>query len=730
MSKTRILLLGTVASAVWLSGPVRAQTATPTPTAPQAVEEDGSRIADIVVTAQKRSENLQDVPISITAITGDAITASGVNTVEGISAAVPGITLTRQSAATLIYIRGIGTTGGQSGQEGAVATFVDGVYQPSMSGSTFSLNNIERIEVLKGPQGTLYGRNATGGAVNVITRTPSYQPRVEGDVSYGNRNTLEGSFYATAGITENVAADIAAYYSNTKDGFGRNVVTGNRVNTRKDIAVRGKLLIEPDADTRIVLSGDYSEDSGSYGVSLRPVGDTTRLLLGPAPDLGSFYNIENDFDPSLKTTNWGGSARVEHDFGGPQFTSITAYRDLKQFQNLDLDFGPLPLFEANLHEANWQFTQEFQLASAKDSKLQWIAGLFYLNASASYQPYDLAGAGFAANGIFGALNRPEQKTQSYAAYGQATYPIFSDTNLTLGGRYTIDKRQLGGTAGATLLDGSEIVTAQLNNHATFKKPTWRIALDHRFSPELLAYASYSRGFKSGVYNLTSPTDPVVEPETLDAFEVGFKSDLLDRHLRLNAAAFYYTYDQIQLTIIQGAAQTLLNAAKAEVYGLDMDFEAVLGRHFSIKGGGQYVHGRYNDFPGAPISTPNPTFPFGTTIVSGDASGNRLIRTPDWSASISADLHAPVGPGELSANLSYTYNDGFTFEPDERLTQKAYSLVNGQIRFAGPDERYSVRIFARNLFDTKYWVQKTTVFTGDLGNPGYGRQFGVGLGFKF
>lgn len=726
MKKLSLLLTGT--SLVLCCGPVMAQTQTQTQAGPQTE----NRLEDIVVTAQKRSQNLQDVPISVAAITGDTIAASGVNSIEGISSVVPGITLTRQSAATIIFIRGIGTTGGQAGQEGAVATFVDGVYQPSMSGSTFSLNNIERIEVLKGPQGTLYGRNATGGAVNVLTRDPSYTPTAQAEFGYGNRNTVDASAYVSGPIIGDVvAADIAALYSNVMDGFGKNVVTGTNVNTRKDWSLRSKILIEPGADTKIVMSGDYTVNSGSYGVSFNPLPGATRILQGVTADLGGRFNIENDFDPSLETKNWGVSGRLEQDMGDIRLTSITAYRDLQQYQHLDLDTGPLPLFEADLHETNSQFTQELQLASASGSKVQWIAGLFYLDAKSAYEPYNLFGLGFGAMGITGFSNRPQMKTQSYAAFGQATFPLFDEsTNLTLGARYTIDKRKFARNLNNIEFDGSITPVPFPDDQRTFKKPTWRIALDHKFADDTMVYGSYSRGFKSGVYNLSAPADPVVRPETLDAFEVGVKSDLFDRRLRVNLAGYYYTYKDIQLTIIKGAGQSLLNAATASVYGVDLDFEAILGNNLTLRGGGQLIRARYGEFKDAPIGTVLTAFPFGTTFTPGDASGNRMIRTPTFSANVAADYHVPVGSGEVSANVSYAYNSGFFFEPDQRLKQKAYSLVNAQLRWSFEDDTFYVKAFAKNLFDTKYWIQQTGVFTGDLGNLAFGRQYGAAVGFKF
>jgi len=699
----------------------------------------GGGLEEIIVTAQKRSENLQDVPIAVTAVTSDALASAGVSNIESLAASVPGITITRQSAAALIYLRGIGTTGGQSGQEGAVATFVDGVYQPSMSGSTFAFNNIERIEVLKGPQGTLYGRNATGGAVNVITREPSHEPTAKFDIGYGNRETLEASAYVSGGLTDNIAIDLAGLYNNVNDGFGRNQITGSKVNTKKDWGVRSKLLFQPSDQTKITLGADYSKNSGAFGVSYNPVPGTTQTLLGPAPaDFGNRYDIRSDFDPSLSTKNWGVSGRIEQGIGDLTLTSITAYRSLDQFQNLDLDAGPLPLAEANLQETNTQFTQEFQLASGKSSPLQWILGLFYLDAKAGYSPFDLRGQVFgldptlAAIGANGQYITDEQKTKSYAVFGQATYALTDRLNITAGARYSIDKRNLDYDFSFTApaAPGGLIPVASGTKKKTFKEPTWRLALDYELADHVLLYGSYSRGFKSGVYNLTSPLDPVVEPEKLDAYEIGVKSELFDRTLRLNVAGFYYKYSNIQLTIIKGGAQTLINAAKAEVKGAEAEFQWAPTKGLMINGGLQYIDGEYTDFPLTPVTTLNPVFPFGVVTTPTPTKGLQLIRSPKFSGNVTADYEFEVGgDNSLGFNVAYQYSGAYPFEPDGRLRQKAYSVVNGSIRFKLEDA-VTLRLWGRNIFDKKYYAQKTSSFLGDLQNVAFGRQYGFSIGYEF
>jgi iron complex outermembrane receptor protein len=440
--------------------------------------------------------------------------------------------------------------------------------------------------------------------------------------------------------------------------------------------------------------------------------------------------------PYLSIRSSGGSARIEQDMNFAQFTSITAYRKLDNFQDGDLDAGPLQLIEFPLTEKNSQFTQEFQLASDSGS-VNWIAGLYYLGSTAKYDPYNLMGLAFAPQGLAGVRQYSNQDTQSLAAYGQATFEVARDTNLTLGARYTHDERKLNSTGYGDLLAGFAVPLFDISDKSTFNKPTWRIALDHQFSGDVMAYVSYSRGFKSGVYNLTSPTDPVVKPETLDAYEIGIKSQLLDHRLQLNASTFYYDYSDIQLTTIKGASQILVNAAKAKIYGVDVDFNAALTETLSLRGGVELLHGRYDSFPNAPVVNPNHGFPFGNVSVDCtanptgcDATDNKMINTPDFTANLAVDQRIPLSVGQLNANVSYAYNSGFYFNADNRIKQDAYGLVNAQLSWMSPKETYKLTLWARNLFDKEYLQFVSEAPTGDLGSPGMGRSYGVTVGVKY
>lgn len=698
-----------------------------------------AQVEDIVVTAQKRSENLQDVPISISAVTSDTLQSAGVKGTEDLQIAVPGIQVSRQNTSTQFYIRGIGTTGAAAGQEAATAVFVDGVYMPSMTGSTLGLNNIERVEVLKGPQGTLYGRNATAGAVNVITRTPSTDTHANAEFGYGNYDTVDASTYITTGLADNVAIDFAGRYANQGNGFGRNVTTGGDANKRREYALRTKLYGDFGA-LKLTAAADYSKETGDTGVTYRPT-ETGVLLSGQKGYSYGFYDIQADATPVTRVVNKGISGRVEYDAGPITITSITAYRDVSQFTVVDFDASELPLAKVLQTEGNGQFTEELQFASSNKNGFDWIVGLFYLDSYAKYAPFALEGA-FAAPFVRqNVLAR--QDTKSYAAYAQATLDVWQDARITVGARYTIDKRELTASVTANSPAGTEVsLVPEFSKQETFKKPQWRIALDQRLNSDVLLYASYSRGFKSGVYNLTDPFNPVVRPETLDAFEVGVKSDLFDRRLRFNVAGFYYLYDDIQLTSLIQANQQLLNAAKAKVYGIDVDFNAVPVENLNIRGGGQWLHARYTNFPGVPIvvpgvagnatvSCPDPSGALPNSPGFCDGSGNRMIKTPDIQFTFGVDYTIPLASGSgLTFTADWLYNDGFFWEPANRTRQKSYSLVNGQVRWTNADKSVFVRVWARNLLDKEYYNQIVEAVTGDIGTPAAPRTYGASVGFSF
>ncbi len=705
-------------------------------------------LEEIVVTAQKRAESLQDVPIAVNAIDGDSLTMSGASGIEHLAVAVPGINITRQATATMIYLRGVGTTGGQAGLDSAVSMFQDGVLLPSLSGATLMFNNIERIEVLKGPQGTLYGRNATGGAINIVTKEPSSEFSGSVEVGYGAYDTKTVNAYLTAPLSDSVAADVAIYSSDQGEGYGENIITGNDTNYREDKGIRSKVIISPTETLDITLAGDYNEASGAIGAAYRPINDSPTLDGGTGWS-GDFYDIQSDFDGEMRyNDSWGLSGRIDYDLGWATLSSITAYRELESAFISDNDVTALPLLKVDLEESNEQFTQELQLTGYLENGGSWIAGLYYLDGTSAYDQFRLEGGVFAALPvpgpvpIFATDHYATMDTKSYAVFGQTSYPISDSSNLTVGLRYTKDEREIeafGGfedAAGNLLvpyISADPVLQTAYTDDADFDEVTWRLAVDHQLTEDAMIYASYSRGFKSGVYNLTAPTDEILDPEILDAYEIGLKSELFDNRLRLNAAIFHYAYDALQVSIIEGASQKILNAAEAEITGIDFDFVAALSETLTISGGGAWLDATYSSFEDAPLATADPTYSTGAAIIlsSSDASDNRLIRTPEVSLNLSLDYANDISLGEVWANLTYAWQNDYAFEPDHVLKQDAYGLLNFAAGInAIANTNFSAKVWARNLTDEEYLNQANASPYAFLGAAGEPRTYGVTVGYDF
>lgn len=693
---------------------------------------------EIIVTAQKKSENLQTVPIAITALSADTAQAAGVRVTEDLNVVTPGLNLGRSSGGAVILLRGVGALTAQAGQDASVPVFIDGVYQLSGASALFALNNVERVEVLKGPQGTLYGRNATGGAINIITRTPSSDTAAEAEWGYGNYDTVEARFYGTTGIAQGVAADLALYYNNQGEGWGRNVTTGEEVAKRRDFSVRSKVKFEASDTTQITLSGDYWKTSGSIGPNFRPVETTSAIITGQQGFPYGFYDVQSNDTPFGSNEQFGVSLRLEQELGDMKLVSISAYQQGNRKERADLDSIELDILTYSFTAKLKAFTQEFQLSGNAGDNLDWIVGAFFLDSKEGYEPFVLEGAGVAPlETVTQGYNY--QRTRSYAAFGQATLKVTPSTRLTLGARYTVDERRVRAISTGELpgeLPGQgSIPIFDVSQKATFKKPTWRIGIDHDLSPDAMVYATYSRGFKSGIFNLSAPDNDPVKPEVLDAFEIGLKSKIAGR-LRFNPSVFYYAYKDIQAAKIQGGQQFLLNAAKAEIYGLDADFEFAASDRLTLRGGMSYLHARYKEFQDAPVFVPNLTFPYGNLTVDCaadpagcDLSGNRIPRSPDWTANLGADYRIPVGAGEIMLSGTYAYNDGWKWEADNRTSQKPFHIVNAQIMWSAPDEAFNVRVWGRNLLKEKYYSQVQSALA-DLGVVAAPRTYGVSMGFKF
>jgi iron complex outermembrane receptor protein len=682
-------------------------------------------LAEVVVVAQRRTENAQTVPIAISAISGDTLAQTfGVNNIETLQQAVPGLNISMDTGNTKIFLRGVGTTAVAT--DNSVGVYVDGVYVAAQAASFMNLANIDHVEVDKGPQGTLFGRNTTGGVVQIVTKTPSSTPSADLTLGYGNYNTFTLNLYGTSGIAPNLAADFAFYYNNQLDSPGMNVTTGAKNIFRQNTQViRNKWLWTPTDGTTVTLALDYTQDRQANGIvwSFLPgavgVDDKTTYL--------GFYNTASDLDNHWTDRNYGASLRVEQDLGWSRLVSITGARDSLNIHTLDQDATPLHLIDANpLPELDETLTQELQLQSpVGNERFKWIVGLYYMNDRFASLPLVINEGDYSPSGLTYTMVDVyvRESTRSYAEFGQATWEFLPGTHLTLGVRNTDDTKSIGGN---TLVDGFDAVHGRQT--ADFSKVTYRAVLDRQFTPDILGYVSWNTGFKSGQYSLVNFTEPPVKPEVLTAYETGFKTEFLYRRLRVNASAFDYKYRDIQVQEVVVGGTQLVNAAQATIYGLDLEINAKLTRSLSLQASLEWLHARYTDFPNDPSYVPARAG--GNDLITINGAGFHMSNAPDFSAYGAANYTMAVAGGMLDVNVNGSYNSGYYWDPDNRLRQPAFALLGGYAKWTDGEGKWSYRLWGNNVTSRHYYPYEDAFAFGDIYSPAMPATYGVAVERKF
>ena len=721
----------------------------------QAQQAPEGGLEEVIVTAQKREQNAQDVPISITALSaGDLATAGTTSTVD-LKSVVPSLNITTGVAGFgMPRLRGIGASGQGPGIENPVAVYIDDVYYGATFGNIQSLFDTAQVVVSKGPQGTLYGRNTTGGLIQIRTRDPEFDLAGKAQVGYGNYDTANGGFFLTGGLSDSVAMSVSAQYDKRDKGYGVNRFTGNEVMTSESWAGRVKLLWKIGEDTDLRISVDTNGRDGAdptfRNFELNALGQNVNTLIrnaGGDPN----YDIFSDVDPELRARQSGASVVFEHDFGGFSFKSVTAYRDTSLSTYFDPDGttqARLRIFNDNFDE---QFTQEIDLISADDGRFKWTVGAFYMWNSAGQDPGRTTGlTTFGGNGYSDTIT--DVRLNSLSGFAEGTYALTDATNLTAGIRYTNDDREF--EAKTVTFNGNTNVTTTsptIRDNRTFGDPSWKLSIDHRFSPELMVYASYNRGFRSGTFVPQASPVIALEPEQIDGYEIGLKSDLLDQRLRLNVSGYYYDQTNVQVQQVIAGVNSVYNADGAEIYGADADFILSVTNRFRVFGGVGWTDATYTNFTNAIISVPYPlpagfVIPPGQTclgtfgspaaqlggncLIRGDGSGNQLQNTPKLTANLGGSLEIPTGIGTFTLAANYYYNDGFVATADERVVQGSYSLVDASITWRNVGERMYARLWGNNLSEEFYRTQLSATNSGDNGTPGAPRTYGLTLGVEF
>lgn len=711
--------------------PVAAQTAPQMPASPEAgTPEQSGELEEIVVTAQRRSENLQNVPIAVSAVTSTQLNQANVGGVLDLKIAVPSLNSTSTAGYLTSSLRGVGSNAFAQGVESPVALYVDGVYYASGQASALTLNNIAQIEVLKGPQGTLFGRNATGGLIQVSTLDPTDKLTGRFSVGYANYDTITGAAYLAGGLTPTLRADIAVAATHQGQGWGTNYFNGRDVyRNDRDISARSKIVFEPSAETKVTLIGDYFNRLNSFGAYTgAPGSPVVSVLPGqPAPttftDLG--YDVSTSTQPRTYSRGYGLSARIDQSLGALKLMSLSAYRASTVDNSIDYDGYQQAAEYLQIHGEDKQFSQELQLSSDTTGRFSWVAGLFYFNGTSGYSPFHL---NFPDQNVLITISG-KQSVKSYAGYGQGTYKLADDTKLSVGLRYTSEERGVTDANKQVYIIPLNVTvpstTADVSKQ--FKKLTYRVSLDHRFSDQVLAYASYNRGFKSGGYTASAPDRPPYDPETIDAFELGLKTNLLDNRLRINAAGFYYNYRDVQVQRNDNGAVVIVNGASAHIYGIDADFELRATRDLRLTGGVSWVHPKFSSFPNCPVGSAQGGTPINN---AGVCDGNLLPLSSKLTVNAAATYSREIGDGRLNLSGNVYYNSGFFLEVDNSVKQPKYAQLGATAKYEW-NNGLSLGVFGKNLTDQRIYNFIITAPNGQrvvyYQAP---RTYGVTLGYNF
>ncbi|MDB5671183.1 MAG: hypothetical protein JWO25_2142 [Alphaproteobacteria bacterium] len=686
---------------------------------PQA---DTGKNEDIVVTAQRREERLQDVPISVSAISGKSMERAGIVDTRQLTQVVPGLTFSRANASFQPYIRGVGTRNANSGDESNVSMYIDGVYQPVMAGIGFDLINVERVEVLRGPQGTLFGRNATGGLINIITPDPS--STLSGRLvlrggSYGERQ-VQG--YLTTGLAPGVSFDIAG--SIYRDhGYIHDLAHGGWVGRKQSDLLRSKILIEPNDSVRVLATYTHARTDDDSSVNGQPLnGNTVARATNPQPT----PLATKPWESALEVINLGRSKSdqlsVQTRFALSAFNieTTSAIVTNTALSTTDNDLTVKAIQKTIAPQSSQYLSNEIRALSTGDGPLSWIVGGFQFSGKGSFDALQTI-----VNGVPGAISKTRQEVSSLAGFGELTYRFGDHLKAIAGARYTTENRNFRAWVAA-----NQTVPLQKKSYG---KLTYRASLQYKFSEDANIYASYSRGFKSGVYNgmatALSAATPT-RPETIDSFEVGAKTDLFP-WLRINGSVFHYNYTDIQQSARDPVTSlvVLFNAASAKANGGELEMTARAGRNLTLRAYATYLDATYSKFPGAQIFIPRtsttplapatattPALP-GPCPIAGaspcgnyanpfyDASGNDMIRAPRTTFGASFDYSHDVGPGSIGISGNLFHSAKYFWEFANRLTQPAYTMVNAEIAFT-PNKKWGLRlsVWTRNLTNAVVYQQ--------------------------
>ena len=697
-------------------------------TAPQSIEAE-DKLADIVVTAQHRTQSLQDAPISISALTAQTIQNAGIGRLEDVTSTLPNVYIgPRDLRTTAISIRGISADLNNPGLDQSVGIYVDGVYQGRAATINSNLFDLERIEVLRGPQGTLYGRNTVAGAVNILTRRPDADTRLSGSLSYGNYDAVRANAAASGPITDKLFIGISGSLDR-RNGLVENRTTRTRLDDINGLGGRVTLVYDPGDTWDLAVRGDIARDRTHSGAI--DIYDNGAFSGTPYADANPYDRIvAQSIDTTQNRDVYGGSAELNWRVGGGTVTAITALRGYKWNNIQDNDYTVLDLLETGINERQTQFSQELRFASSIARRFSYIAGLYYYHQKLDTDSLVVIGPDL---GVYpnrtNATIHADVGTDSYAAFGRATYR-FADTLSVSGGlRYTHERKVLNFAQNGDPFGviASTIAPRAITRSEGRLSPS--ASLEWRPAPKLLAYATFSQGYKSGgfnVFSVTATDNAEYRPESVNNYELGLKSEFLNSRLRVNLSAFYMDYTDLQqnqlITTGGGIARfQTSNAASAHSKGVEIEITARPVSQLQLTASYGYTDAAFNSFPNA-------------TAAGADYTGHRLPLAPRSTLSGAAEWIQPLsGALQVFVRGEASYRSRIYFASDNLYSDGGLTLINARIGVGPESGAWRLSAWARNLTDKTYVINRFAgaVVPGQvaqaLGTP---RTYGGELLFKF
>jgi len=711
-----------------------------------AKQQASSDAIEIVVTAQRRPEKLQDVPVAVTVVSGDTLESQGFNNPINLVSLVPSLQFldSNTSRGLGFAVRGVGTVTFGDGVEQSVGTVIDGVVLGRPGQGIADLADVDQIEVLRGPQGMLFGKNASAGLINITTRRPEL-----GDLSLGMRVSIgehgEQRYQAVGNVPlgTNAALRIVGY-GNKRDGIVHDYAKDRDYNGRNERGARASLLVEASPDLKLLVRADYSERDVPCCIwttrSVTP-GGFIGLMQAPQVQAGpDNLGVKLSGDVFSRTVSNGASAQVDWVRGGYTLTSITAYRKWKEKDGNDADLSVLPIFDLNYGDNDVsQFSQELRLASPAKDRINWVGGLYWydLKLTGNYSQGGTLGQAWLPPGMILATHPSNTiQTRSAAAFGQVNFDLSEQLRLFAGARYTnerytLDYDRKGGTPPSEI---SWFPPLAFSVSDRAKKWSWRLGAQYHPEPSTNFYASVARGFKGVAIlsdNSVTANTAFVPPEIPTAYELGVKKSWLGGRLLTNVAIFRTDFDHFQAqvydTTVTPNVFRVTSAGKVVTQGVEFDFRARPFKGLTLGGGAAYIDAFVNSAWLIPCY-PGQTAAQGCNASHFDANGQPLANTPKWTLSLYGEHERPLTAGlngYVSANWNWRDRVNFAMNSNPNTALDGYGIFGASFGVGSADERWRASLYVRNLFNKHY---PTVIFETPFDSGGYS-QFPSPEGFR-